>query len=193
MVNNVESKIIEVARTVFIEEGYSGARMQRIADVAEINKALLHYYFRSKEKLYDEVVKDLMGQIASKIISILESEDTNALKIETVVRMYTEMIEKHPKLPLFIMNEIHDNPERLTQALDQLSEKIQKVRNLLSTEVDGGTFDGLHMFVNLIGMSVFPFLAKPLLSHLFFDENENSFREFINSRPGVISKTLNIK
>ncbi|QZE15606.1 TetR/AcrR family transcriptional regulator [Halosquirtibacter laminarini] len=192
MVNEIELKIIETARAIFIEEGYSGARMQKIADVAEINKALLHYYFRSKEKLYEEVVKNLIADVASRLTLIFESDGTSSQKIELVVNMYFKMISRHPKLPLFIMNEIHENPDRFMIAVDQQSTKIQKIRMILSVDASKGDYDGIHSLINLVGMSVFPFLAKPLLKKLFFGGEDESFNQFMESRPQKISQILDI-
>src|SRR3954463_7666646 len=100
-----EQKILEAAKQVFFDKGMHGARMQDIADKAGINKAMLHYYFRSKEKLFETIFIDATGHLFPKLSSILESDKTIFEKIELICVEYINQIQQIPYLPIFIISE----------------------------------------------------------------------------------------
>ncbi len=120
MVNkvNTEDRILEAAKEVFIAKGFDGARMQEIADTAEINKALLHYYFRNKDKLFEAVFEETLLQIGPMVLSFVNEPIPLEVKIWKFVDDYIEIIRNNPKLPLFILNEIHVNPDRILSFLN---------------------------------------------------------------------------
>src|SRR5215831_5817845 len=104
-IDNTEKRILAAAKKVFLTKGMDGARMQDIADAAGINKALLHYYFRSKEKLFEKIFTEAMSGLFPKINSILESEQTVFEKIEMICGEYIDQIQQTPYLPMFILSE----------------------------------------------------------------------------------------
>ncbi len=83
---NTETLILETARSVFVEKGFDGARMQEIADKAGINKALLHYYFRSKQNLFESILNESIQKIIPHILEFMESEVSLAKKIESIYK-----------------------------------------------------------------------------------------------------------
>ena len=107
---DTEKVILEAANEVFQKKGLSGARMDEIAKEAGVNKALLHYYFRSKERLFERVFSEAFGQFFQKIIHLLESDLPLDVKIYRVVDMYSSMLLHNKNLPLFILGGIRDNP-----------------------------------------------------------------------------------
>jgi len=100
------SRILEAARKVFLEKGMAGARMQQIADEAGINKALLHYYFRSKEQLFrqvfEEALADMLPKVHAAVLQPMRVQD----KLKTFVRVYFEQVRAHPVVPLFVLHEL---------------------------------------------------------------------------------------
>ena len=99
-----EEKIYEAAKKVFLTKGLDGARMQEIADIAGINKALLHYYFRTKEKLYSEVVKNSASTFFPQIMTILLSELPFEVKIWTIVDKYINFLQHNN---LFVLKQYY--------------------------------------------------------------------------------------
>ncbi|MCT4672578.1 MAG: TetR/AcrR family transcriptional regulator [Prolixibacteraceae bacterium] len=190
MTEKIEQIIIAKSKEIFISQGFAGARMQAIADAAGINKALLHYYYRSKEKLYVHVVQEIIEEIVKNIITIIESESDVESKIKNIVEMYSMMIKEYPKLPLFFLNEIHEDPDRLIRAINKYKDRIINIQNQLDLTDLEHLDTSAHFLVNVISMSVFPFLAKPLLNRLFFDQSDYQFDRFIEDRPRVISDVL---
>lgn len=110
---STEDFILNAAKLVFARKGLAGARMQEIADEAGINKALLHYYFRSKENLFNAVFIDLLGSIQKKFLSILNSEMELFDKIRFFFTGYTEFLLENSFLPGFIINEMNQDPEKM--------------------------------------------------------------------------------
>lgn len=163
-----QEKILEAARKVFTTRGMAGARMQDIADEAGINKALLHYYFRDKEKLFELVFLEEAQKFFPKINTIFQSDNTLFEKIEAFVEEYITEMQENPYLPWFVMNEINRDP-------DQFMYKIWGKKNLPNTskflmqidkEVKKGTIkriNPLHLLMNLLSMTIFPFVARPMM------------------------------
>src|SRR5215217_8189549 len=106
-----EEKILEAAKKIFLTKGLDGARMQDIANEAGINKAMLHYYFRSKDKLFEQVFTEVAGHFLPKIIAIIASEQTVFEKIECFCKEYIDQVITTPYVPIFILNEINKQPE----------------------------------------------------------------------------------
>ena len=118
MVKNVknkgaEEKILVAARKVFTTKGMAGARMQDIADEAGINKALLHYYFRDKDKLFEVVFMEEAQKFFPKINAIFNSDVPLFEKIENFVNEYIDEMQENPYLPWFVMNEVNRDPDQL--------------------------------------------------------------------------------
>ena len=106
-----EQKILAAARKVFTSKGMAGARMQDIADEAGINKAMLHYYFRDKDKLFETIFMDEAERFFPKINAIFQSDDPLFGKIQKFVNEYIDEIQENPYLPWFVLNEINRDPD----------------------------------------------------------------------------------
>ena len=179
---NTEEKILEAAKEVFHQKGLHGSRMQEIADRAGINKALLHYYFRSKEALFEKVFYDTFSQLASKMFEIFSSEMTLISKIEIFVSFYLNFISKHSFVIYFVMNALHDRPEQLRDIIlkqnfspDLILEQIGKQLK----EEFGIELDPLQIYVNIMSLVIFPVIARPLIQSItgITDENMAGFYE----------------
>ena len=109
---NTENQILIAAREVFILKGFEGARMQEIADHAGINKALLHYYFRSKEKLFDAVFSEIAANLFPAMKQVIEAELGMKEKITFFIKMYLKTLLENPFIPAFIINTLNSNPAR---------------------------------------------------------------------------------
>ena len=125
MVNNknsptsTEQKIMEAAIKVFTAKGMAGARMQDIADEARVNKAMVHYYFRNKQQLFEKVFEGKLKELFSAFEIILQSDKSFEEKIREFVITDITLLSKIPKMPLFVINEVGKNPA----ILDKLFKK----------------------------------------------------------------------
>ena len=162
-----EHRILEVARQAFFTKGYSGARMQDIADAAGINKALLHYYFRSKEKLFMMIFADAASTFIPQMHQILGSNDSLFKKIEVFVAEYLAVLSKNPVIPMFVLNELHKRPGSFLKQFyeGKKAPPVKKFYQQVTEEVRNGTLrpiEPVQLMIHLISLCIFPFVAKPL-------------------------------
>lgn len=164
-----QEKILQSAREIFFKQGYAGGKMQDIADAAGINKALLHYYFRTKEKLFEVIFLDAFSKFVPQIHLIFETEGPFLEKIENFIRIYITFLSSHSAIPLFVINEINKDPEAFAQKMfggKSSPFPIQKLFSLINKEIEHGNIIEIapqHLLINMISLCVFPFLAKPLM------------------------------
>ena len=164
--SSTEEKIKAAARKVFTKKGFSAARTRDIAEEAGINLALLNYYFRSKEKLFDIVMMENLQLFLTGIGVALQDEKSSLNeKIILIVDSYINMLKANPDLPVFVLSEIRANPEKLIGNMNIKSLLIESVFFKQLTQATKGKIHPLHLLMNLLGMTVFPFVAKPLIQN----------------------------
>ncbi len=190
---NTENKILVAAKKVFIIKGMTGARMQEIANEADINKSLLHYYFRSKEKLFEAVFKDTFYQFIPKIDMLLSSKLSLQDKIKGFVNEYLELLQENPHLPQFILHELNRDPERLVELMNlsgikQIDPITNLERELKALKIKN--VNAKHLFINIIALCIFPFIARPILEHVIFDTEQGSFEKLIEERKTEIPEFI---
>ena len=189
--DNTEEKILDAAQTVFIEKGMDGARMQEIANEAGINKALLHYYFRSKQKLFEAIFKQVFKQIFPDIKAFIHSEIPIEEKLGIFVEKYIDLLMKNPFLPSFILKEIHRDPEFLASVIKGQGINPQDLFTMLEKEMEAGNIqkmDPRELMINILGLSIFPFAAKPLMQIMFFENDKKAYREFLKQRKVTVKR-----
>lgn len=192
--NTTEEKILEAARKVFVRNGMFGARMQDIADEAGINKALLHYYFKNKEKLFEQIFMEAGRKLFPKINEIFTSDLPLFTKIEWFCEQYITVVLENPYLPLFVLNELNRDPVYFMNKLwdKQKGPNARKFLEQIQEEVKKGTIkeiNPLHLMINLISMTVFPFVGKPLIQ-FNFGIDELQFRMTMEQRKKEIPKFI---
>lgn len=185
---DTEVKIIEAAREVFVEKGMAGARMQEIADKAGINKSLLHYYYRSKEKLFNAVISLIIGKIAEMFLGIGTDDLTIEAKLECIVETYTNMLLQNPYLPNFMFNEMSRDPDGL---FDRFVESKIEVEPFLSTldkqlKSEGYQISSQELMINVLSLVVFPMAAKPMAQRIMFRGDVKLCDDFIQQRKQTI-------
>ncbi len=187
-----EERIKAAAKKIFVQKGYAGARMQDIANEAKINKALLHYYFRSKDQLFELIFMENVQKMMPKINSIIDSDDKLFVKIEKFVAEYLAMLSENPFLPLFVVNELSSHPERFIEKLAPLTHgglKVNKFIQQMQDEVAKGKIipiSPVTLLMNTISLCVFPYLGKPMIQFVFgFDELQ--YRMILEQRKNEVA------
>lgn len=190
--NTVENKILESAADVFEEKGLAGARMQQIADKAGINKALLHYYFRSKDKLFEKVFL-IVGQRAfKKFADILDTGDTVFEKIEKFFESHQDLLWKNRNFPIFFINEVNQNPDLIKKVFSKIdmSNKwyslIEQINEEKKLGIIKAEIDPTHLLVNIISLSIFPYIGKPILTELM-ERVDSNYEDFLSSHRKMVS------
>lgn len=190
---NTESKILEAAKAVFIENGKDGTTMQAIADKAKINKALLHYYFRSKDKLFNVVIEETMHHFLPQIEETFLSEADFFDKIRTVVSDYITLLSENPFIPAFIMHEINRNPDGLFNILMKSGIRMDLIFTAIQKELLNKTINIVspqHFFINLLSLCIFPIAARPLMQRALFFNDKEAYEQFIEERKTLTAEFI---
>lgn len=164
-----EQRILSAAKKIFLSKGLDGARMQDIADKAGINKAMLHYYFRSKDKLFETIFEDVAKNFMPLVAEIFESDKPLFKKIETFCCTYIDQMKQTPYLPVFVLSEAHKRPEVfIKKMMGNRKPPVDIFFKQVQEEIKQGIIKPVHpvqLFLNIISMCVFPFMAKPMLEY----------------------------
>jgi AcrR family transcriptional regulator len=191
-VQSTEEKILEAAKTVFHRKGFEGARMQEIADEAGINKALLHYYFRTKENLFDAVFRSAFGEIFSKLFTTVESEVPLDEKITNLVGAYIGFLQKNSYIPGFILAEMNQNPQKIIEVFKSAPVPPAMLFERMSKAVQDETLeksDFRDVFINLLALCIFPIVARPMLQQIF-EFSDKEYDQFIEKRKEEVPKFI---
>ena len=183
--SNTEEQILEAAREVFIEKGMDGARMQEIADRAGINKALLHYYFRSKEKLFFTIFKKLIHTLFKQVNQNLRDEDDLFIFIDRFVHSYIALLSKNQYLPNFILNEINRNHENFVQIIETSELDKSKLERLVNKSIAEGKITPIsleNLMVDILALCIFPVAGKPIIFNYLFQGDKKSYGQFMDQR-----------
>jgi TetR/AcrR family transcriptional regulator len=183
--DNTEEKILHAAQTVFTQKGMDGSRMQEIADEAGINKALLHYYFRSKQKLFEAIFSKVFSQIFPDIKSLVYSEKPIDEKLGVFIEKYIDLLLKNPFLPTFILKEVNRDPEFLASVIKKQGINPSDILQLLEKEMENGNIrkmDPRDLMINILSLSIFPFASRPLMQIMFFSNDKKAYKEFLVER-----------
>lgn len=189
--SQTEEKIFNSAREIFIAKGLDGARMKDIAAHAGINKALLHYYFRTKEQLFNTVFENIAGELFQRFTPVVDPSLSIEEKIRFFFREHINYLQNNPRLPVFILYEIYRNPERFKRLVSNID--IGKFYNLLydqhKEELNrfGVTKESLpQLMISIAALSIFPFAARGVIEVLF--ENLGlDFKRFIEERKSFVA------
>lgn len=188
--NTTEQKILEAAEEIFHEKGYDGARMQEIADKATINKGLLHYYFKSKDLLFEAIFNAALRRMVTNLNSILLMENSLEEKIDLIIDAYMNMLARNSALPRFVINELNKDPDKFINKF--LNENVKNVFSSfiasVQKEVDAGKIkpiDPRQLFMNIISMIIFPYVGRPMIQVIVGLENKE-FYSLMNERRELI-------
>ena len=190
MNGSTEEKIYEAARRIFILKGMDGARMQEIADEAGMNKALLHYYFRSKENLFKAVFKDIFSKFLSRTKENFRSDISGKEKISALIDNYVDMIHANPYVPQFIINEINRDPRMLKEMMFESGVEPEALLNLFVDRSQHLNIDPRHIIVSILGMVIFPVAARPLIQMVYFNNDQEAYAGFLEERKDIIKKMV---
>ncbi|MGV6828767.1 MAG: TetR/AcrR family transcriptional regulator [Flavobacteriales bacterium] len=190
---NTETLILQAAKKVFQKKGMTGARMQEIANEAGINKAMLHYYYRNKQLLFEAVFKNAFSLLAPKLNKIINADMPLFNKIETFTNSYIAFVLKHPYLPNFIVQELNRNPEFVKKLVTAehfpniavFKKQVEScVKNKMIRPINPD-----QLFINMMALNVFPFIGAPLLMG-FTRTNKAQYKNLMKQRKTEVSQFI---
>lgn len=192
--------ILRAAEKEFLEKGFSGAKTTTIAEAAGVTHAMLHYYYRTKEKLFDTIVTEKIDRLVDILIGSMGNPGLSLKeRIREGIEHHFDFLADNPLLPRFIVNELAEHPWRIQPVREQLQKKaadfVEAIRREL--EATGVTdIDPVMIISDIISLNVFPFLAAPMVRQLatgFYGD----YREYLDRRKQenvrTILKKLNLE
>jgi TetR/AcrR family transcriptional regulator len=193
-----EEQIFDAAHKVFVIKGFDGARMQDIADEAKINKALLHYYYRTKEKLFDAIFDRVFKNMFPRVFKFMGDDSSITSKIEQFVDVYIDLISNNPFIPSFVINELNRNPQRLVDIIGHKTGLIEsnafaKFSKVVEDEVAAGKIKPVkaeHLIVNIIALCIFPIIAKPIVQGVLFENDKKRYQAFLSERKQEVTRFI---
>ncbi len=200
---DTRQRIMDAARRIFMQRGMAGTRMQEIADEAGINKAMLHYYFRNKEQLFELIFAEALEDIFPRVEEVLRREIPVREKLKEFVRAYISQVRKHPFVPIFVLHEVNVRPEQLPTKIEQLLSPerretartlfLQLMEDLLQAQERGELppYPPHHLWLNIISLCLFPLLARPLIKHLL-QMSDKDFDDFLDQRILMVEQFLDL-
>ncbi|MFQ6618809.1 MAG: TetR/AcrR family transcriptional regulator [Fidelibacterota bacterium] len=181
-------KILQAAIKVFIQKGIDGARIQEISDISGVNKALIYYYYSSKDNLYFEVLKSVFTHVFRNLkVAILDHREISS-KISKIIDIYFNFFLSYPEWPRIMAWEMAKGAENIKKLLKESQEiDFETIRNqFLETYKDGvkrgelRDLDPMQTMISFIGMIIFYFIAKPVIDEIWKIEGDTS--KFLNDR-----------
>lgn len=197
--HNTEQKILDAANKVFVKKGFDGTRMQQIADEAKINKSLLHYYYRSKDKLFYNVFKIMAKKFFPQAISVFSDTNIDFFdRIRAFTNEYISILSKNPFLPNFILHELSRKSEKMTELFTHLFDSffttnINILKQELIKEHKKGRIIKIEItdfIVNILSLSVFPFVSRSILKATLMDNSQEKFGDFIEKRKTDVAELI---
>jgi TetR/AcrR family transcriptional regulator len=192
-----EEIILNAAMEEFIDKGRHGAKMQNIANRAGVNKALLHYYYRSKEKLYAKIFKIVYKRFFSEFIKLINNDKPFLEILRSFIPTYMNLLNKNPKIPLFIMKELSEGGETvhnvLKREIDDGKLSYKRFDMIIQQAVDKGeivALDPHQLIATIIGSCLFFFIAEPIFTALVARGSEFDREKFIKERQQAVYETI---
>lgn len=188
----VEERILDAAYHTFVEKGYEGAKMRDIASRADINISMLHYYYRSKDNLFDIAFSRAFENVYGEILKILSSRDMNIHdKIIAIVDQYISSLTENPLLPGFLIREITKNDikdkearQKFAPYREQLFKAAAVLESQLKDEVNKGNIRSVNLMeflMDIESVCMYPFLNRGLWQRVF-DVPDEEFNQKMRSR-----------
>ena len=188
IVQSKEQQILEAAEQEFLEKGYDGARTTSIAKTAGVTHAMLHYYFRTKEQLFEHIIDKKMSEIVPLMTHLFGNSDLPLVeRIEEAVSVHFDFVVSNPDLPRFLINEVLPNKERCDLFRSKIENVLYLVDNLqrevneaaASGEVE--QFNVLLLFQSVLSLNIFPSVMANMIENLLGD-NGQSMKEVLAQR-----------
>jgi AcrR family transcriptional regulator len=190
---HTEELIKEKARALFFQKGFLNATTQEIADEAGVNRALIHYYFRSREQMLDVLLDETIEEKRKRARSVLNSDLPFREKIARYIDAIVDYGLTYPYLENFIISEMARRPDKLKLICSQ--DKIKSsdlIRKELEAEIAAGRHGPIsaeQFMVNLAALCNYPLLAKSVLQAIH-GMSDTAYRKFLGERKQIIFRTI---
>ncbi len=187
-----EERIISSAEKLFYQKGKAGTSMQDIADDAGINRTLLNYYFRSKDQLFEAVFRKAMGSFIPNLAAMINTQKAFEEYVPALVEKIIDTMLENPHIPIFVLQELSSNPERMPQIIKEMGVDPAKIAEKMGGGVgpSHSSMDPKQVILNLISLCIFPFAAKPVVLDILYNGDNEAYIEAMQDRKIIIPEII---
>jgi TetR/AcrR family transcriptional regulator len=190
-----EEKIIASAERLFYQKGKAGCSMQDIADDAGINRTLLNYYFRSKDQLFEAVFRKALGTFVPSLASMMRSDIPIREYVPAMAEKVIDTMIENPQIPIFVLQELSSNPDRMPQIIREMGINPALAMKKMAAEGNlpaGQGTDPRQFIINLISLCIFPFAARPVITDILFEGDNEAFLKAMQERKALVPAMVNL-
>ncbi len=193
---NMEEIILRTAEDMFLDKGYNGVSTTDIAKRVGCNQALIHYYYRTKTKLFTKIFERKVESVLAKVRVKFDDNLSFREKVGAAVESYFDFLSENPRLPLFLLDEARDNAEAVEimkrTFLDGKDLLLAALQKSIDEECENGTIymiSAFDMIFNIVSMCVFPFIAHPLITNVI-ELSEDEYQRFLKERKNEVIRLI---
>lgn len=170
--NNTEQKILKAAEAEFLAKGFDGARTTSIARAAGVTHAMLHYYFRTKEKLFQQIINEKFSHLQEIMLtSLLDSEKPFLEKVSNAIEQHLDFLAANPDLPRFLITVVSGNPELLNDVFPPIN--VKKMPSFIQEEIDRNAANGVcrkvdarMLMLDIVSLNIFSFIGSQIINRM---------------------------
>lgn len=189
----MENRILEAAKQVFVRKGYEATKMGDVAAEAGIGRTALHYYYRTKEMLFDAIFDQLIDALLPNLGAIMEENTSFLEKLPKIIDQYVRTLQRNPLFPVFVINELQRDPKHIYHSILKNPARVEpiiRMRKQMEDEMERGVLKKLPVYyvaTTLISLLVFPMLVRNPFTAVFMGGDAEKYEEFLRERiPFVI-------
>lgn len=184
----MENRILEAAKQVFVRKGYEATKMGDVAAEAGIGRTALHYYYRTKEMLFDAIFDQLIGALLPNLGAIIDENTSFLEKLPKIIDQYVKTLQRNPLFPIFVINELERAPEHIYHSILKNPFRIEpiiRMRRQMEKEMKQGLLKKLPVYyvaTTLISLLVFPMLVRNPFTAIFMGGDAEKYEDFLQER-----------
>ena len=194
---NKKQQILNAAEFEFLTNGYEATKTTQIAKRAGVTHAMLHYYYQSKENLFNKIFEDKIETLKAPIVALAQNKDIDLQdRIREIIELHFDFLKTHPDLPHFLINEMRSNPQLIKILREKVGDTLRETFATIQTEIDEYVAKGImkpisafDLFLDIVSLNVFTFISLPIFRPIAYDEEKE--QQLIENRKKEIIQTIN--
>ena len=177
--------------------GYEATKTTQISERAGVTHTMLHYYFQTKENLFNKIFEDKIETLKAPIDALAQNKDIDLRdRIREIIELHFDFLKTHPDLPHFLINEMRSNPQLIKILREKVGDTLRGTFATIQTEIDEYVAKGImkpisafDLFLDIVSLNVFTFISLPIFRHIVYDEEKE--QQLIENRKKEIIQTIN--
>lgn len=192
----MENRIIEAAKQVFVRKGYEATKMGDIATEAGIGRTALHYYYRTKDMLFDAIFDQLMDALLPNLEVIMDEDIPFLKKLPKIIVQYAKTLRSNPLFPIFVINELQRDPEHIYSSVLKDPSRVKPIVRLqaqITKEMEQGNLRKMPLVytaTTLISLLIFPLLVRNPVTAIFLEGDTEKFDAFLEERIPYVTEIM---